>query len=687
MKNFEIIRELGRGGIATVYLVRDRKTGRYYALKKLNNTLLKNHKFVKRFLREAQIGKILNHPNIVKVFDVIEEGDDIYILMEYIDGKTLSQFMNEKKLMDFKTVKYIVISILKALSYANKRGLVAHRDIKPSNIMIDKDGNVKVMDFGIAKVVGSDITTSTLIFTPKYASPEQIKGNKVDIRSDLYSLGVMTYEMLSGRPPFDANTPAEVIYKHLQEIPKPLTYFRKNIPVELLKFVDRCLKKDPGNRYSSADEALNDLVSPNTAYTYTKKVIPSISQTLKRKQSIKVIIYSLLFILISTLVISSFVFSNYKSRANSNKTSSISKYSLTEWISIQGNLSHFMEIKENFKSVKLDWHKDMEDEIWCDLISSQDKIYVFTHSGRGFSLFVNSGKEVWKKTDLPFPIVATPTIMDNMILVPARNSVVALSKFDGEVYWRFKTNNRVTASPLFYKGRIYVFSHDGYLYILNRFGNLINKIWLNEDFVSLTPAIYKNYLIFVSFRGFLNCYSLDNPENLKEIWKENFNASPTSIPVVAKDGRIYVAFSNKIYSLDFLNKKKIWEFVGEDDEEFRGLTVADDLVILTSFSNKVIALNKENGESVWQEILPEPLYKPGKFSSPGIVTNPLIVGDSIFITSSNGKLYRINLLNGEVINKWKTDTERAIFSSPTLNSDRVFFGTLGGIVYCFKLID
>ena len=259
MKNFEIIRELGRGGIATVYLVRDRKTGRYYALKKLNNTLLKNHKFVKRFLREAQIGKILNHPNIVKVFDVIEEGDDIYILMEYIDGKTLSQFMNEKKLMDFKTVKYIVISILKALSYANKRGLVAHRDIKPSNIMIDKDGNVKVMDFGIAKVVGSHLTQSTLLLTPQYASPEQIKGENVDIRSDIYSLGITLYYMLTGRPPYEGDTPYSIFEKQIRKPLPKISDIRRDIPKYIENIIEKATSKNPNNRYRTPYEMMMDL--------------------------------------------------------------------------------------------------------------------------------------------------------------------------------------------------------------------------------------------------------------------------------------------------------------------------------------------------------------------------------------------------------------------------------------------
>ena len=224
------------------------------------------------------------------------------------------------------------------------------------------------------------------------------------------------------------------------------------------------------------------------------------------------------------------------------------------------------------------------------------------------------------------------------------------------------------------------------MYIVNRFGKEVNKIWLNEDFVSLTPSVYKNYLVFSTFKGYLYCWSLNEPKEPQEFWRVKIGKPSTSIPII-ENGTVFVSFSNAVYSLNLSDGKILWKFKGKEEEEFKGLSVSGDSVIITSSSNRVFSLNKERGNLLWSKNMPEPSYKLEKVGVTGIITNPLSIGDSVFITSSDGKFYRLNLSNGDIIKAFETDTQRTIFVSPSLAKNRITFGTLGGVVYCFQLVE
>lgn len=256
---YKIYDKVGSGGVATVYIARDLYTNEVVAVKILKEELTSSTNYVKRFMREAEIVYNMDHPNIAKVKDFGVEDGVYFIVMEYIEGKTLSQIIEERGPLSIEEAIKIVIQILDALQYAYERGVEAHRDIKPQNIMIDKNQNVKVMDFGIARVSFSHTMTQegSFLGTPYYISPEQAKGKDVDIRSDIYSVGITLYQLITGKPPFDADTPWAIVNMHLtKEIPKlklPQEYERLNI------ILRKALDKDKENRYKTPKDFKEDL--------------------------------------------------------------------------------------------------------------------------------------------------------------------------------------------------------------------------------------------------------------------------------------------------------------------------------------------------------------------------------------------------------------------------------------------
>jgi serine/threonine-protein kinase len=257
---YRVEARIGQGGMAEVYRGFDPVLNRTVAIKVLLPQFARDAGFVARFRREAQAAARLNQPNIVGVYDTGADGDRQYIVMEFVEGRTLAEFLaGGRRLTPMQSVE-LTQKIGAALASAHAQGIV-HRDIKPGNVMVTRDGTVKVMDFGIARMQ-TDITapqTSSVIGTPTYLSPEQAQGQVVDARSDLYSLGCVLYELLAGRPPFTGDTPVAIAYKQVNETPVPPSAHNADIPPRLDAVVMKCLAKNPANRYQSAEELSADL--------------------------------------------------------------------------------------------------------------------------------------------------------------------------------------------------------------------------------------------------------------------------------------------------------------------------------------------------------------------------------------------------------------------------------------------
>ncbi len=257
---YEILEKIGEGGMATVYKARCNILKRYVAVKVLRDEFITDEEFIKRFNTEAQAAASLTHPNIVSIFDVGHEENIYYIVMELVQGKTLKEIISQDGVLPWKWSVNIAIQVASALETAHKNNIV-HRDIKPHNIMITEDGIAKVTDFGIAKAVSNSTITAfgTTIGSVHYFSPEHARGGFTDAKSDLYSLGVVMYEMLTGRVPFDADTQVSIALKHMQEKPVEPIKLNPSIPYAVNKIIMKAMEKDISQRYQSATEMLKDL--------------------------------------------------------------------------------------------------------------------------------------------------------------------------------------------------------------------------------------------------------------------------------------------------------------------------------------------------------------------------------------------------------------------------------------------
>ena len=257
---YEILEKIGNGGMATVYKAKCHVLNRYVAIKILRDEFTTDSEFIKRFNTEAQSAASLTHPNIVSIYDVGNEDNLYYIVMELIQGKTLKEIINEDGMLSWKWSVNIAIQIASALETAHKHNII-HRDIKPHNIIITEDGMAKVTDFGIAKAVSNSTITAfgTTIGSVHYFSPEHARGGYTDAKSDLYSLGIVMYEMLTGKVPFDADTPVSVALKQVQEEPVEPIKLNDKIPISVNRIILKAMQKEPELRYQSATEMLTDL--------------------------------------------------------------------------------------------------------------------------------------------------------------------------------------------------------------------------------------------------------------------------------------------------------------------------------------------------------------------------------------------------------------------------------------------
>jgi serine/threonine-protein kinase len=251
---YQVLHRLGAGGMADVYLARDQQLDREVALKLLHRRFAEDPGFVERFRREAQAAASLQHPNVVSVFDRGSFEGTYYIAMEYLPGRTLKQLIRDEAPIEVERAIDIAIQVLKAARFAHRRGVI-HRDLKPHNVIVDDNDQVKVTDFGIARAGASDMTeTGSIMGTAQYLSPEQAQGHSVSEPSDLYSIGIVLYEMLTGRVPFDGESPVSIALKHVSEAPVPPSHINPEVPAALEQVIMWALNKDAVDRPNDADQ-------------------------------------------------------------------------------------------------------------------------------------------------------------------------------------------------------------------------------------------------------------------------------------------------------------------------------------------------------------------------------------------------------------------------------------------------
>ena len=257
-ERYEILGKIGTGGMADVYKAKDHKLNRFVAVKVLKPEFREDTTFIRKFRSEAQAAAVLTHPNIVNVFDVGDDNGVYYIVMELIEGITLKEYISKKGRLSVKEATSIAIQVSMGLEAAHSHGIV-HRDVKPQNIIISMDGKVKVTDFGIARAASSNTINSNVMGSVHYSSPEQVRGGYSDEKSDIYSLGITMYEMVTGKVPFDGDTTVAIAIKHLQEEMVPPSVFAEDLPHSLEQIILKCTQKSVDRRYQNMEDVIADL--------------------------------------------------------------------------------------------------------------------------------------------------------------------------------------------------------------------------------------------------------------------------------------------------------------------------------------------------------------------------------------------------------------------------------------------
>ena len=288
---YEIVNKIGTGGMSDVYKAKDHTLGRFVAIKVLKPEFSEDVNFVTKFRTEAQSAAGLEHPNIVNIYDVGSENGMHYIVMEYVEGITLKTYIEKKGQLTFKEAVSIAIQVGRGIEAAHNKGII-HRDIKPQNIIISTEGKVKVTDFGIARAATSNTISSDVMGSVHYASPEQARNGFVDGKSDIYSLGIVMYEMVTGRVPFDGDTTVAVAIQHLQEEIVPPSAYAPNLPISMEKIILKCTQKNPDRRYESMTALLADLrkalISPNEDFVVIAPVSQEKTRVIGEEEIIKI---------------------------------------------------------------------------------------------------------------------------------------------------------------------------------------------------------------------------------------------------------------------------------------------------------------------------------------------------------------------------------------------------------------
>jgi len=654
-----IKKHIGSGGMGKVYLVRHTLLKIDYAIKFLNPFLFDDENIRRKFINEARIGVLLQHPNIVNVNDIDIKEDTCFIVMEYIEGDDLSCRIKNGILYE-EEICHISMQILDALGFAHRKGIV-HRDIKPSNIMLTREGKAYLTDFGIAKALSSaglSLKKSQTILTPEFAAPEQISKERfgdVSQRTDIYSLGVTLYYLASGKPPFTGDT-GEVLLKHMTETPQGLKELNSELSEGFCAAVERAVKKRQEDRFQSAEEMMK-------AIKNRKKVIVRKNESLpvgelekgeeanleiinyRRQRSLKwiiaiiltVIVLSVITVMIRTNIIKNKVEEKqYKSKIVLNEINTLWKFKTG------GSVGSSPRVIDG-------------------------KVFIGSDDGFLYCLTYVKGEMIWKfKADNS--IYSSPYILNRMVYFGSEDCYIyCVSEDSGDLIWKYKTDGYVYSSPIVSNQRLYIGSYDNYHYCLSaKNGELIWRYRTEGDIFS-SPFIVNGRVYFGSKDGYVYCLSEIKGEL---IWRYKTGDIIYSSPIV-KEKRLYIGSDDGyIYCLSADYGSLIWKYKTEGSIH-SSPCLSSDRIYIGSRDYFIYCLSVDDGKLIWR-------FKTNYY----IDSTPYIYGDYLYFGSNDMNIYCISAKSGEP--KWENKADGKVYSSPYIYNERIYIGSFDNYIYCLS---
>jgi serine/threonine-protein kinase len=719
IKGYEVLRELGRGGMAIVYLARQQGLGRRVALKELAGLHAGDPEWAKRFLREAHLAGSLSHPNIVTVHEYFEHEGVPYLAMEYLEPGSLRPYMGGLTLAQ---IGGVLEGVLAGLAHAESHGIV-HRDLKPENLMVTSEGRIKIADFGIAKAIdsaGSDLTFKTVtgMFcgTPTYAAPEQAMGTEVGPPADLYSLGIITYELLSGRVPFadPTETPVRILLRHVNDPVPSLHTINPGLDPHLVRWVERLLEKEPEKRPENAQAAWNELeeivlhllgpmwrregrlLAP-TAAGETRALTPAAFQlTVKAPDTGS-------GASAPAVEPASVDGATVKAGAGASALAGSSggeavagtpgsgvalppsqapgaaiprRVGGRRWIALLAGAVALVVVAVvavllltggGSEPVSLAWKFRTGALESSSPLVVGDRVVLASRSGSVFAVEAATGDEIWRA---PTGSIAfsSPAEADGVVYVGSEDfSVYALDLETGAERWRFPTEAAVHSSPAVVDGVVYVGSDDTNVYALDAASG--EKLWrfTTGGLVQSSPAVVDGVVYVGSRDNFV--YALDAATG-EEKWRSETGAEVWSSPAVV-NGSVYIGSSDRnVYSLDAIDGGEEWRFPTKGFVSSSPLVVGG-VVYVGSFDNNMYAIGANLPEERWR-------FQTGN----AVYSSPAIADGVVYFGSHDRSVYALDAATGEEL--WSFETGALVGSSPAVADGVVYIGSDDGYFYALE---
>ena len=686
---YEIVSELGRGGMAVVYLGRQPDLDRDVAIKELASFYAGDESFVQRFLRESRIAGSLSHPNIVTVYDFFEHEGTLYIAMEYVARGSLRPTIGTLSLAQAAGV---LEGMLSALSYAAGRGIV-HRDLKPENLLVTQEGGIKIADFGIAKVYDASMAAGPLLTatgmtvgTPHYMAPEQALGKDIGPPADLYSVGVIAYEMFVGRVPFDAPTAPGVLVQHLHEPVPPPRSFKPELSIALEDWLHSMLKKDPDERVqtpAAAWDALDEIVVDLLGSRWRRGArLSGATPSGETSRPLTPAPFS--------EPAGETVYAGEGTGARGGATVFAGSGTggggvpPTEFAGAaaasQGGAgaAALPGVAGERRGVFLGRRR-----LWLALLAAA---VLVAAAVVGAVLLLGGGgggsgaapEPLWEFNAGGF-VGSSPTVSAapgqglegaRVFFGSQNQNVYALNAADGKELWAFETGRTVFSSAAVKDGVVYVGSHDGNLYALDERTGDEKWRFKTENTVQSSPAVANGVVFIGSDDG--RVYAV-NAADGTEKWRIETGGPVFSSPTV--DGEtVYIGSHDRgVYALAADTGKKRWKFEA-GNQVWSSPVVSQETVYVGSNDGKLYALDASNGRQRWA------------FTTGDVISSsPFVDGGTVYIGSFDHNLYAIDALNGR--ERWRYETGDTVFSSPTSSQGVVYVGSHDQHLYAIRASD